>query len=322
MTVLNTTDKRKADDTVNKLDGKLKQPRLDNFFKTNTSSSALKDTQVLDNKENNSVSKFNKEKWAENLTPAQRKLLQLEIDTLESSWFDALKDEFLKPYFLNLKEFLMKEWQSQRVFPPKEDIYSWSHHTPLHKTKVILLGQDPYHNIGQAHGLCFSVRPGIPCPPSLVNIYKAIKIDYPDFVIPKTGYLVPWADQGILMLNASLTVRAHQAASHSGKGWETFTSAVLQVALNRNRKGLVILAWGTPAAKRLQGLPLKAHYVLRSVHPSPLSAHRGFFECHHFKKTNEWLEEQYGPGKCINWSAVSEQKAKIKSSELESSSTE
>ncbi|EPY49903.1 uracil DNA N-glycosylase Ung1 [Schizosaccharomyces cryophilus OY26] len=305
MSVLENPEKRKVEEPIANAPKKTKQQCLDKFF---TAKPKIQPKAPVSNaniiSDGNKI-KFDKKKWAEELTDDQRKLLQLEIDTMEDSWFEALKDEFLQPYFLNLKQFLQSEWQGERIFPPKEDIYSWSHHTPLSKVRVIILGQDPYHNVGQAHGLCFSVRPGIPCPPSLMNIYKAIKVDYEDFVIPKSGYLIPWADQGVLMLNASLTVRAHQAASHSGKGWERFTSAALQIALNKHKRGIVVLAWGTPANKRLQGLPLQSHCVLKSVHPSPLSAHRGFFECHHFKKTNEWLAERYGAENSINWHAVS-----------------
>ncbi|EPX71927.1 uracil DNA N-glycosylase Ung1 [Schizosaccharomyces octosporus yFS286] len=305
MSILEHSEKRKADESNENVPQKTKQQCLEKFFTAKPKTPKNEPIVQSNTVSNQKNSMFDKKKWIDGLTGDQRKLLQLEIDTMEDSWFEALKDEFLQPYFLNLKKFLQSEWQKERVFPPKEDIYSWSHHTPLSKVRVIILGQDPYHNVGQAHGLCFSVRPGVPCPPSLLNIYKAIKIDYEDFVIPKTGYLIPWADQGVLMLNASLTVRAHQAASHSGKGWERFTTAALQIALNKHKRGIVVLAWGTPANKRLQGLPLQSHCVLKSVHPSPLSAHRGFFECHHFKKTNDWLAERYGDENSINWHAVS-----------------
>ncbi|EEB07443.2 uracil DNA N-glycosylase Ung1 [Schizosaccharomyces japonicus yFS275] len=282
----------------------LKQRCVNQFFKRQTVNNSASTMDV-----NTRTQK--KEDWIKNLNAEQKKLLQLEITTMDDSWFMALKDEFLKPYFLQLKKFLMTEWQSQRVFPPKEDIYSWSRLTPLNKVRVIILGQDPYHNVGQAHGLSFSVRAGIPCPPSLKNIYRTIKNDYPDFEIPNTGYLVPWAEQGVLMLNVNLTVRAHQANSHAGKGWESFTHAVLQTILKRHPKGLVFLAWGTPAANRLKNLSLATHCVLRSVHPSPLSAHRGFFECQHFKKTNQWLKEKFGEEYCIDWGAVSGKKKQV-----------
>ncbi|KAL4939640.1 hypothetical protein BDV06DRAFT_198401 [Aspergillus oleicola] len=250
---------------------------------------------------------FNKEKWVATLSPEQKELLQLEIDTMHESWLAHLKEEIVKPEFLALKRFLQKEKQSgAKIFPPEEDIYSWSRHTPLHNVKVVVVGQDPYHNHNQAHGLAFSVRPPTPAPPSLVNIYTGIKNDYPSFIAPpnKGGLLIPWAERGVLLLNTCLTVRAHQAASHSNKGWERLTQKAIDVVTRVRTRGVVFLAWGTPAGKRITGVNRDRHCILQSVHPSPLSAHRGFFNNQHFKKCNEWLAERYGPDGVIDWSLV------------------
>lgn len=251
--------------------------------------------------------KFDKAKWIQSLTPHQRAMLELEIETIDDSWLPVLHTELTKPYFIKLKEFLAQEKKSNaQIFPPENDIYSWTRLTPFDKVKVVILGQDPYHNVNQAHGLAFSVKPPTPPPPSLKNIYIGIKKDYPDFTIPKTnGLLIQWAKQGVLMLNTCLTVRAHNANSHAKHGWETFTEQVLRaVANNSNGKGVVFLAWGNPAAKRMEIIKpdLRVHKILKTVHPSPLSASRGFFDAGHFRKTNEFLEERYGPGGIINWS--------------------
>lgn len=228
----------------------------------------------------------------------------LEISTMHDSWLAVLHTELTKPYFLTLKKFLKVELAGKEpIFPPEKDIYSWSRLTPLNTVKIVILGQDPYHNFNQAHGLAFSVNPPTPAPPSLKNMYKGLKIDYPDFKPPKNGLLTPWAEQGVLMLNTALTVRAHKANSHSNKGWETFTEQVLAAVVKSRPAGVCFLAWGTPAGKRIDKInpDLKVHTILRSVHPSPLSASRGFFDGHHFKKSNEWLLEKYGPDGVINW---------------------
>ncbi|KAL4901955.1 hypothetical protein BDW74DRAFT_68706 [Aspergillus multicolor] len=255
--------------------------------------------------------KFNKAKWVATLTPEQKELLQLEIDTMDESWLAHLNEEIVKPEFLALKRFLQKEKQSgAKIFPPDEDVYSWSRHTPLHKVKVVIVGQDPYHNHNQAHGLAFSVRPPTPAPPSLTNIYAAIKNDYSSFLPPpnKGGLLIPWAERGVLLLNTCLTVRAHQAASHSNKGWERLTQKAIDVINRVRTRGVVFLAWGTPAGKRITGVNRDRHYILQSCHPSPLSAYRGggFFHNQHFKKCNEWLAVRYGPDEIIDWSLVPE----------------
>lgn len=243
---------------------------------------------------------FNKDRWASNLTAEERDLLDLELRTLEDSWLAALHEELTKPYFLSLKRFLRS--QKAQVFPPAEDIYSWSRFCPLNKVKVVILGQDPYHNYGQAHGLAFSVKPPTPPPPSLQNMYKELASCVPGFEAPRTGHLTPWAEQGVLLLNACLTVEAHKANSHANHGWETFTEQVLRAALKSNPH-VCFLAWGNPAAKRVDKLkPGQGHCVLKCVHPSPLSASRGWFGSAHFRKANEWLKSQ-GLDE-IDWSLV------------------
>ncbi|KAK8196894.1 uracil-DNA glycosylase-like protein [Phyllosticta capitalensis] len=242
-------------------------------------------------------SKFDKEKWLGTLSDEQKDLLKLEIDTLHESWLAHLKEEITTPEFLNLKRFIKKERDAGKtIFPPEKDIYSWSRHTPLNTVKAVILGQDPYHNHNQAHGLCFSVRPPTPAPPSLKNMYIALKKDYPSFEAPpnKGGLLTPWADRGVLLLNTCLTVRAHEANSHSGKGWERFTQKVIDTVNRVRSNGVVFLAWGNPAQGRVKTINAQKHLVLKSVHPSPLSASRGFFDCGHFKKANEWLKQRYG----------------------------
>lgn len=250
------------------------------------------------------TSKFDKDAWVAKLNPEQKQLLALEIGTMDESWLAVLKEELVSREFLDLKRFLKKEVESgKKVFPPSTDVYSWSRHTPLNKVKAVILGQDPYHNVNQAHGLCFSVRPPTVAPPSLKNMYIALKRDYPDFKEPpnKGGLLTPWADRGVLLLNTCLTVRAHEANSHAGKGWERLTQKVIDTVVAKRTKGVVFLAWGSPAQKRCAKITGPKHLVLKSVHPSPLSAHKGFMDCGHFKKANEWLAERYGPDGVIDW---------------------
>ncbi|EAU93228.2 uracil-DNA glycosylase [Coprinopsis cinerea okayama7 len=240
--------------------------------------------------------------------PIQVTLDTLEKDTMDPTWYEALKSEFDKGYFKQLKKFLASEMASHTVFPAMENIYSWSRLTPLDKVKVVVIGQDPYHGVGQAHVL----PPTVP-PPSLKNIYKQLQSDFPSFIPPKTaGDLSPVASQGVLWLNSCLTVRAHKAASHAKKGWETFTTQVLKAVLQRKGaiQGVVFLAWGMPAQKTFDSLSIdkSKHLMLKSAHPSPLSANRGFFGNGHFKKTNEWLEQKYGKGAGIDWMVLSAKK--------------
>ncbi|EIW85450.1 uracil-DNA glycosylase [Coniophora puteana RWD-64-598 SS2] len=266
------------------------------------------------------------------------------------SWRNALSSEFNKPYFRKLKEFLISEHKTNTIYPEASNIYSWSRFTPLEGVKIVVLGQDPYHNVGQAHGLSFSVLPPTKLPGSLKNIYKQIQNDVPSFVPPKkTGDLTPLAKAGVLWLNTCLTVRAHTANSHAKKGWETFTDAVIRAILaresvadltqlnalpradgddadadatrltqstpqqqqiklkaDRASRGVVFFAWGMPAQKTFDriGVDETQHLVLRSAHPSPLSAHRGFFGNGHFKQANDWLRERYGEGAEIDWSVL------------------
>lgn len=207
---------------------------------------------------------------------------------LEPSWKERLGDYLARPDMRALSEFLRTEKLAGKVvYPPGPEIFAAFDHTPFDAVRVVILGQDPYHGPKQAHGLCFSVRPGVPPPPSLQNIFKEIQRDL-GFRAPDHGCLTPWADRGVLLLNAVLTVQQSQAASHQGKGWEGFTDAAID-ALNREREGLVFMLWGSYAQKKGQLIDSRRHCVLRSVHPSPLSAHRGFIGCGHFSAANEYL---------------------------------
>jgi uracil-DNA glycosylase len=216
---------------------------------------------------------------------------------LPTSWQPVLADEIAQPYFKALQKFVDEERKSQTVYPPEKDVYAALEHTPYQNVNVFLLGQDPYHGEGQAHGLCFSVRPGVPPPPSLVNIYKELKADV-GFRIPNNGYLVKWADQGILMLNAVLTVRAHQANSHKDKGWEKFTDAVLR-AVNDKADPVIFVLWGAYAQKKIKLIDTQKHLIIQSAHPSPLSARNGFFGSKPFSKINAALHAAGKPE--IDW---------------------
>ncbi len=208
---------------------------------------------------------------------------------IDNDWLPAVNAEFKKPYYAQLYQFVKEEYSKTLVFPPADEIFSALHLTPLSKVKVVIIGQDPYHNVGQAHGLCFSVRPDVEVPPSLVNIYKELQTDC-GCRIPNNGYLVKWAEQGVLLLNTVLTVRAHQANSHKGQGWEKFTDAIIQ-AVNEQDRPIVYLLWGRPAQSKMPMLTNPKHKVLTAPHPSPLSASRGFFGCRHFSQANAFLEE-------------------------------
>lgn len=207
---------------------------------------------------------------------------------IANDWLAPLKGEFAKPYYKDLYKKVLQEYRTVKVFPPANDIFNAFHLTPLSEVKVVILGQDPYHNDGQAHGLCFSVQPGTDIPPSLVNIYQELQNDL-GCSIPNNGYLEKWAKQGVLLLNTVLTVRAHQANSHRGIGWEQFTDAVIRI-LNAQDRPIVFLLWGSPARAKKAMLNNPRHLVLEAPHPSPLSAYRGFFGCGHFSKTNQFLE--------------------------------
>lgn len=206
---------------------------------------------------------------------------------ITNDWLDAIGKEFEQDYYLKLRQNLINEYRSKIIYPAADDIFNAFHFTPLAKVKILLVGQDPYHNPGQAHGLSFSVAQQEAIPPSLANIYKELQSDIGCY-IPDNGYLKKWAEQGVLLLNAVLTVRAHQANSHQGLGWENFTDAVLR-AVNNLERPIVVFLWGKPAQAKKQFLNNPRHLILQAPHPSPLSAYRGFFGCKHFSKANEFL---------------------------------
>jgi len=209
---------------------------------------------------------------------------------IEESWKAVLADEFNQPYFSELRDFLVSERKQFTIYPPGNLIFNAFDKTPFSKVKVVILGQDPYHGPGQAHGLCFSVPQGVPPPPSLVNIFKEIATDM-KIPVAKHGNLEKWAEQGVLLLNATLTVRANQAGSHQKKGWEQFTDKVIQL-LSQQKVGLVFILWGRYAQAKEVLIDTHKHFVLKGPHPSPLSAYAGFFGCKHFSKTNELLRDQ------------------------------
>ena len=210
--------------------------------------------------------------------------------TIEESWKSVLIEEFNKPYFIELKEFLLEERKKFRIFPPGSLIFNAFNHTPFGKVNVVLIGQDPYHGYGQAHGLCFSVPDGIPKPPSLVNIFKELENDL-GISPPSHGNLEKWANQGVLLLNATLTVRENQAGSHQRKGWESFTNEAIR-QLSAQKDSVIFVLWGNFAIAKKELIDTTRHPVLTAAHPSPLSANNGFFGCHHFSKINEILKNQ------------------------------
>ena len=205
-----------------------------------------------------------------------------------NDWDELLKDEFEKEYYLNLREFLKREYGSKTIYPDKFNIYEALKLTPYKDVKVVILGQDPYHGERQAHGLAFSVQQGVGIPPSLLNIYKELQTDL-NCCIPNNGYLIPWAKQGVLLLNASLTVIANCANSHRNKGWETLTGRIIEL-LNERKTPIVFLLWGNNAKEKAKCITNPHHLILTAPHPSPLSAHSGFFGCRHFSKANEFLK--------------------------------
>ena len=208
---------------------------------------------------------------------------------ITNDWLEPLKPEFSKPYYKKLYQTVNEEYRTHQIFPPADDIFNAFALTPLHEVKVVILGQDPYHGEGQAHGLCFSVKPDVEIPPSLVNIYKELQDDC-GCEIPNNGYLTKWAKQGVLLLNTVLTVRAHQANSHRGIGWEEFTDAAIRV-LNEQDRPMVFILWGRPAQMKKSMLTNPNHLIIESPHPSPLSAYRGFFGSRPFSRTNKYLKE-------------------------------
>jgi len=211
------------------------------------------------------------------------------MGAISNDWLGPLTPEFKKPYYAKLYRTIREEYTTRQIFPDSEDIFNAFSLTPLSEVKVVILGQDPYHNVGQAHGLCFSVKPEVEIPPSLVNIYQELNSDLGCYV-PNNGYLVKWAKQGVLLLNTVLTVRAHEANSHRGIGWEEFTDAAIRI-LNEQDRPIVFMLWGRPAQMKKAMLNNPKHLVLEAPHPSPLSAYRGFFGCRHFSRANAFLED-------------------------------
>ncbi|HGN2974455.1 TPA: uracil-DNA glycosylase [Proteus mirabilis] len=219
--------------------------------------------------------------------------------TTPLTWHDVIGAEKEKPYFQQILSQVAQQRQAGKIiYPPQEDVFNAFRFTPFENVNVVILGQDPYHGPNQAHGLSFSVRPGVPAPPSLVNMYKELEQEYPDFKRPNHGYLESWAQQGVLLLNTVLTVEKGQAHSHANYGWEVFTDAVIE-QINQRREGVIFLLWGAPAQKKGRFIDTNKHFILKAPHPSPLSAHRGFLGCGHFKQTNNLLAQQ---GRTpINW---------------------
>ena len=227
----------------------------------------------------------NEKLWENN----KRKGEMIDMAAITNDWLEGIGDEFKKPYYRDLYNFIKDEYSKHVIYPAAEDIFNAFHFTPLSEVKVVIIGQDPYHGPGQAHGLAFSVKPEVEIPPSLVNIYKELEEDL-GCTMPSHGYLKKWADQGVLLLNAVLTVQAHKANSHQNKGWENFTDAVIH-AVNAQERPIVFLLWGRPAGMKKSMLTNPKHLVLTAPHPSPLSAYRGFFGCKHFSKANAFLQE-------------------------------
>ena len=217
---------------------------------------------------------------------------------IKEPWYDLLKDEYKKPYFLNIVNFLEKESISKIIYPPTEEIFSALENLSYNKVKAVIIGQDPYHGENEAHGLAFSVKKGVKIPPSLRNIFKELKNEYDDFVVPDNGCLMPWVEEGVLLLNATLTVEKDKANSHKNIGWQNFTDKIIEL-INEKEEPVVFLLWGNFAISKKSLITNARHLILESVHPSPLSASRGFFGNGHFVKTNEFLMEN--GIKPINW---------------------
>ncbi|SCV05662.1 LANO_0H12420g1_1 [Lachancea nothofagi CBS 11611] len=312
------TKRSRADEIA--VDGAKKQKTLMEFFHGKKAeiksvqsckvSNGANGTTEADSNSLEVTGEFDKEQFRKKLSDRELVLLRLELDTLDNAWFAKLESEFQKSYFLKLKDFVLEQQKDFTVFPPEADVYSWSRLTTFDEVRVVIIGQDPYHNHNQAHGLAFSVRAPIPAPPSLKNIYKELRENnYPDFEVDnKVGDLTNWAKQGVLLLNTCLTVRAHNANSHSKRGWEQFTKRVVQAIIEdrkRSKQPLVFLLWGNNASHLVKSLLANTpenFLVLSSVHPSPLSASRGFFGNKHFKKINDWLYDRNQT--MIEWSVL------------------
>jgi len=309
-----------------------KQTTLLNFFTVKTTSSssngALEEVDITlsspakkklklsssPNKSEEGQGSSDADKGPASLTPEQRRMIQNKATVarilrqshefkildpqMGPSWFSALQMEFQKEYFKDLSDFVTAERNRKTVFPPAHNVWEWTKHSHIQDVKVVIIGQDPYHGPSQAHGLCFSVQKGVHPPPSLMNMYKELKTDVEGFEVPKHGYLMGWAEQGVLLLNAVLTVESGKANSHKDKGWEKITDAVISW-ISSNLNSVVFLLWGSHAQKKAAVVDKKRHHLLQTVHPSPLSAHRGFFGCKHFSKCNEILEKN--GKKPIDW---------------------
>lgn len=288
-----------------------KQQSISTFFKKSTKRPADENenippkNQKLENPSNIMLSPEQRRRMEDNKAKAEEKLKEKTVSCFDvgSSWKKALEPEFSKPYFLKLKEFVESERRKKTVFPPEKDVFSWTKYFTIEDTKVVIIGQDPYHDVNQAHGLCFSVQIGIRPPPSLLNMYKELENDIEGFKRPSHGYLAGWASQGVLLLNACLTVVAHQANSHKDQGWEKFTDATIKW-IDRNLDGVVFILWGKYAEKKGSFINKNRHLVLTGKHPSPLSASRGFFGCKHFSKTNDYLKRKNK--KEIDWTYLPE----------------
>ena len=251
-----------------------------------------------------SLSPQQKERMAGNKLVAQMKLHAKKFPAafdaaMGPSWYSALRPEFDKPYFQELDSFLAGERASKTIYPSAPDVWTWTKRFPLAETRVVVLGQDPYHGPGQAHGLCFSVRRGVRAPPSLVNMFKELSGDVAGFRTPDHGDLTGWADQGVLLLNACLTVEKSKANAHKDRGWERVTDAAIKAVSDGCEAGVVFLLWGSYAQKKASAVDAKKHHLLKAPHPSPLSAHRGFLGCGHFSKCNELLAK--AGKKTIDW---------------------
>ncbi|XP_037040401.1 uracil-DNA glycosylase-like isoform X2 [Bradysia coprophila] len=262
------------------------QRSITNFFKKSTAKRNNAEDESVDPKRQKT------DELQSDVNVSAEKLGSLDptLSNVGTTWFNALKSEFSKDYFGKLCSFLEVERKNQTIYPPAHQVYTWTQMCKVNDVKVVILGQDPYHGPKQAHGLCFSVQKGVPPPPSLKNMYKELKTDIPGFEAPTHGDLTGWAKQGVLLLNACLTVRANNANSHAGKGWEDLTDAVIKY-LDQSCNNIVFLLWGAYAEKKGSVIKNKSHLVLRTTHPSPLSAHRGFLGCKHFSQTNAFLEK-------------------------------
>jgi len=288
------TPKRPEEDNVENIENSSLQSNL-----TPQKSSVKRKSEHIEDDgtiENSKKSPEQKNRCNENKVRAEllklSKTLTILTPEIGSSWYQALSDSvFSKDWFQKLSEFVSKERDSATIYPSVTEVWSWTQHVPISSVKVVILGQDPYHGPGQAHGLCFSVKPGVAPPPSLLNMFKELERDIPGFSRPGHGHLAGWAAQGVLLLNACLTVRKSQANSHKDRGWEKVTDAVISW-ISKNLKGVVFLLWGAAAQKKAAMVDKQKHHLLTSVHPSPLSAHRGFLGCGHFSKCNQILEKQ------------------------------